>query len=29
MFFALSEDRAVGELAPDEVADHVLAEAGR
>jgi ABC-2 type transport system ATP-binding protein len=29
MFFALSEDRAAAELAPDEVADHVLAEAGR
>jgi ABC-2 type transport system ATP-binding protein len=29
MFFALSEDRAVAELAPDEVAGHVLAEAGR
>jgi ABC-2 type transport system ATP-binding protein len=29
MFFALSEDRAVSEIAPDEVADHVLAETGR
>ncbi len=29
MFFALSEDRPVGELAPDEVADHMLAEARR
>jgi ABC-2 type transport system ATP-binding protein len=29
MFFALSEDRAVAELSPDEVAEHVLAEAGR